>query len=462
MSGAIVPSAWIGIAILVAALLSMLALLRVASRRYGLHPELSRKLAHVGLGLATLTFPWLFDETWPVLLVAGLAVATLVSLRHVPALRSSVGGVVNGVDRASFGDLYFPIAGAGLFVLARGDKLLFSVPILTLAFADAVAALIGVAYGQYRYDDAEGGKKSLEGSIAFFLVAFLATHIPVLLFSSVGRAESLLIGLTFGMLVMLLEAVAWRGLDNLFIPFGGFLLLKAFLALDAAALVARLAVTTFLIVLVVAMRKRRTLSDSAVLAGVLIGYIAWSVGGWQWLVPPLILFVAYTVLWPRAAYLRDRPHDMIAVFSVTGCGILWLLLASVLREPALYYAYTLSFAANLCFIGISWWRQYRRHTARWRGVALSALSAWLTFFVPYVLVLSSRSTSLRPVLIDALVALAPLILSGAALLVVVPHRPNRPLTEFPWARQALLSLAASGLGLAAVLSAPVAGSMALR
>lgn len=439
---------WLGIAALVVALLAMLGGLRLLARRFALHPELSRKLAHVGLGLATLTFPWLFDQVWPVLLVCGLAVVTLALLRYVPALRQAVGGVVHGVDRSSAGDLYFPLAATGLFLLARGDWVLFTIPILTLAFADAVAALIGVFYGSLRYEGAEG-PKSLEGSVAFLLVAFLATHVPLLLFTDTGRAESLLIGLTFGLLVMLLEAVAWRGLDNLFIPFGGFLLLRAFLTLDAPALLARLGATLALFAVVFLLRRQKTLTDAAVLAGVLVGYVAWSVGGWAWVVPPAALFLLYTLLWPRAGQLRERPHDLVAVFSVTGCGMLWLLLATILRRPEYYLPYTVSFAANLGFIGITWWCDYRRSASRARGVLVSVGAAWVAFFAPYVAVLAATGDPMTDVIAHLGLALAALLAGGFMFMIVVPHRHHRPSREFPWARQALLALATSALGLAA-------------
>jgi phytol kinase len=445
-------SPWAGIAFVVAALLGMLAVLRWVRARWQLHPELLRKLAHVGLGLATLSFPWLFDAAWPVVLLGALSLATLLALRHVPALRGNVGAVVNGVDRSSGGDLYFPVAATGLYLLAQGDPVLFSVPILTLAFADAVAALVGVFYGRYRYEGTEG-QKSLEGSVAFFLVAFLATHVPLLLATDTGRAESLLIGLTFGVLVMLLEAVAWRGLDNLFIPFGGFLLLRSSLALDTPALVARLAVTVLMLGLVLVLRKRRTLTDSAILAGVLVGYVAWAVGGWHWLVPPFVLFMAYTLLWPRSAQIRERPHDMVALVSVTSCGMLWLLLATVLRRPELYYPYTLTFAANLCFIGITWWRDYRRRAAPWRGVLASALVAWVAFLGPYLAVVGTT----RVALVAAGLGLAALIAAGGVFTLVIPNLHNRPSRDFPWARQALLGLGASALGLLLVTLAPRGG-----
>ncbi|MEP7347602.1 MAG: hypothetical protein ABI877_20195, partial [Gemmatimonadaceae bacterium] len=227
------PNPWLGIAIVATSLLLMLVVLRALRARYGWHAEVLRKLAHIGLGLSSLSFAWLFTERWPVLLLGGLAFTTLAALRWVPWVRAQVGVVVHGVNRTSGGDLYFPIAATGLFLLADGNRILYAIPILTLTLADAVAALIGIHYGRTHYDSADGPPKSIEGSIAFFLVAFLASHIPLLLFTSIGRAESLLIGLMFGVLLMLLEAISWRGLDNLIIPFGGFLMLRVFLTLGA-------------------------------------------------------------------------------------------------------------------------------------------------------------------------------------------------------------------------------------
>jgi phytol kinase len=424
------------------ALLGLLAGLRLLRQRFALHPELARKLSHLGFGLITLTFPWIFHSAVPVIVVSAIAIGSLLALRFVPSLRASVGEAVHGVDRSSLGDLYFPIAVSGLFLLADGNWVLYTLPLLTLTLADAVAALIGVSYGRLKYDGTDG-RKSIEGSLAFFLVSFLAIHIPLLLFTTTGRAESLLIGLTFGVLVMLLEAVAWRGLDNLFIPFGGFLLLRAFLALDASALIARLIVTGGMLFVVLVLRRRRTLTDSAALAGALVGFVAWSVGGWEWVVPPFVLMALYTIVWPRNRQVRDRPHDMVAVFSVTSTGLLWLLLSTVLARPAFYYPYTLAFAANLCFIGITWFRDYRRHASVATTVAATAGMAWVVFLLPYILV----GAMTRSVVIEAVLAIVPLLVAGVMFVLAVPNVRNRKPLEFPWARQAVLGLGASALGL---------------
>jgi phytol kinase len=242
--------------------------------------------------------------------------------------------------------------------------------------------------------------------------------------------------------VMLLEAIAWRGLDNLFIPFGGFLLLRAFLELDAPAMLVRLLVTISLLGFTVLMRRYRTLTDAAIIAAVLVGYVAWAAGGWIWLLPPAVLFTAYTLVWPRRAQVRDRPHDAVAVFSVTSTGLLWLLLASVFERRDLFYPYTLSFAAHLCFIGITWHRVYRRETPIAVGIMLSALVAFAVFAVPYLLVEGTT----RGVLMSAALGVIPLLAGGALFALLVPSTRERLQKAYPWTTQALLGLGASGLG----------------
>jgi phytol kinase len=157
------------------------------------------------------------------------------------------------------GEIYFPVAVGLVFLLSAGDPITFCIPMLILALADAGAALIGQRYGTLRYA-AGDGEKSLEGSAAFLIIAFLSTQIPLLLFTSTGRAESLIIAVTLALLVMLLEAVAWRGLDNLFIPLGAYFLLKSFLRMDLTVLVVCLGIAVALVMLSVLFRPRRAIA----------------------------------------------------------------------------------------------------------------------------------------------------------------------------------------------------------
>ena len=167
----------LAMAVLLATLGVFLAGLKAMEKKSRLHPELLRKGLHVVMGMALLPLPWVFDRAWPVVMLAILACGAMAAARASRRLRSGIGTVVGGVGRDSLGEIYFPAAVCLLFLLSRGDWLLYVVPILMLALADAAAALVGIRYGlsQYRTSD---GHKSLEGSLAFFLVAFFSAHLP--------------------------------------------------------------------------------------------------------------------------------------------------------------------------------------------------------------------------------------------------------------------------------------------
>jgi phytol kinase len=434
---------WIATAGIAGALLLVLGALRALAMVRRVDSEVLRKGMHVSLGLSALLYPWLFETPLPPMIIAALTLGVLLLLRYAPHARAGLGGVVHGVKRSSEGDLWFPIAVAAVFALAGRQTVLFIIPVLTLTLADAFAALIGARYGQMQYDTLEGDHKSAEGSLAFFLIAFFAAHVPLLVFTSVGRTESLLIGLTFGFLVMLLEAVAWRGLDNLFIPVGGFFLLRSYMPMPARALGVVLGVTIAMFVLVVALRRRRTLSDGAALAGVLLGYMTWTLGGWRWLVPPMVFFVSYTVLWPRMEQIRDRPHRLGAVLAVPGSALLWLACSRIFGEATAYYGYTLTLAANLAFVGVTWYRTVRPNAPRTVSIALSALVAWVALLAPFI-VLGGYTVLLR-----AAVALPVLLAGSTVFAVFTPWREDRDVLN--WARQASVGLATAALGALCVM-----------
>src|SRR5207248_6187645 len=117
--------------------------------------------------------------------------------------------------------VYFPLAVCVLWLLYlnTGDgepvrsRIGYLVPLLLLTLSDALAALVGVAYGRFQYTTPDGFK-SLEGSFAFFLCSFVCVHVPLLLLTDRGRAETLLIAVLLAWLATMFEAIAWGGLDN--------------------------------------------------------------------------------------------------------------------------------------------------------------------------------------------------------------------------------------------------------
>lgn len=435
-------------ALVLAALGGLLVGLRALQKFASPHPEIVRKILHISMGLVTLSFPWLFDEGWPVLTLAVLSIALLLSLRLVKKLRTGVGNVVCAVGRTSFGEIYFPIAVAILFQLylyfdeqpARG-LLLYCIPILMLTIADAAAALIGIAYGRTHYLTSEG-RKSAEGSLAFFMCSFFCVHIPLLLGANLGKTETLLIALLMAMLVMMFEAVAWNGLDNLLLPLASYLLLRMYWSMTIEDLLLRLAVTGALIAILVVFTARSTLVGNAVLGAFLVGYLSWTLGGLEWLLPPLLLFLTYTWFAPHSERNQRRVHHIHAVVCVASAGLFWLFLARILNRDDFLLPYTVAYSAHLAIIGIARMKNCYPQWSCACVVRKAVLTSWLILFIPYLVAQSmlrgevSVSTALSHSLLIGLIGLGGVSAAALTFYCTQPNLHDCPLDARRWFRQA--------------------------
>src|ERR1700686_2686084 len=125
--------------ILLAALVLLLTL-RLCHERARVSGEWTRKLAHIGTGAMSISFPWIFSSRIPVFMVCGASITLLLAMRHVPFMRRHLSGALDDVARESWGYFYFPFSVALLFQFTHGDKMLYSIPLLVLTIAATVAA----------------------------------------------------------------------------------------------------------------------------------------------------------------------------------------------------------------------------------------------------------------------------------------------------------------------------------
>jgi phytol kinase len=373
----------VGIGAVLAAVAVLFLLLQTMRRFVAITPEQVRKLAHLGTGALSISFAWIFSSKIAVFIVCGLAALLMLAIRHFSPLKKRMAGVLEDVGRKSHGEIYFPLSVAILFALARGNKLIYVIPLLVLTFADSMAALLGEEYGKHGYAGI-GGIKSAEGSVSFFTVAFFSVHIPLLLFTQLGRPETLLISVDIALVVTLLEAIAWRGLDNLLIPLGVFILLHIYMTLPMWMLTLRLIVAASLLLFVLFFRSRTTLEVSALLAAVLVLYVSWGLGGWRWLIAPATLLVTYTLFYPDRLLREDRTHNVYAVLSVASSGLVWVFLAQTKWGTVLLYPYTLGYAIQLAILGWTL-RALRNPEERpWKsGPPIIAVSCVL-IFLPWI------------------------------------------------------------------------------
>jgi phytol kinase len=348
-----------GISLVLGGWTALMIAVRFWQHRAQPHPEVARKLVHGGMGAGTLSLPWLFDSDGPVIVLACVAVVCLAWIRRFrPA---GLDSVLFGVRRFSFGEFYFPIAVASLFVLTRGQWLLYCIPLIILTLADTAGALIGSRFGELKFRTRDGWK-TVEGSGAFFVTAFLSAAIPLSLWGVRSPVDNFLVSLVLGFLVMLLEAIAWRGLDNLIIPLASFLLLQEYLRLPTAALAARLLAMLLLVAVMLLLKPRTSLAGSAALGAALVLYASWALGGWWWLLAPAVVLVVYLLCFPPARDSAHGAHSTDAVLAVAGPGMALLFVSSVYgwRNELLMPCFA-AYGAQIAMLRISFleWRNTR-------------------------------------------------------------------------------------------------------
>jgi len=197
-----------------ASFLSLFALAELLYYKFKVQAEYTRKLVHFGTGILTFLFPVFLTSHWWVLLLCSSFAAILLSSFKFKLLQS-----INGVDRVTWGSLYYPVAVYGCFLAYEFNEqklILFYLPILILAVCDPLAALAGRRWPLGKYS-VKGNQKSFLGSFVFALVAFL---ICIFFFLNLNLEISKI--LAYSMIIAITssgaEALSNKGFDNLSIP----------------------------------------------------------------------------------------------------------------------------------------------------------------------------------------------------------------------------------------------------
>ena len=89
---------------------------------------------------------------------------------------------------------------------------------MAMTWGDAMASLIGKAYGQRSYT-LWGQRKTWLGSVACFSWTMLAITLTLRSSGKLGPLPALLYAVVAGLVATLAEALSPKGTDNLFVPF---------------------------------------------------------------------------------------------------------------------------------------------------------------------------------------------------------------------------------------------------
>jgi phytol kinase len=391
---------FIGLILLLSVLSGAYLGLWYCKRQYALEAETSRKLTHIGLGLMTLSFPWIFNQTWPIWLLAGISFISLLFLRRGD-LVGNLGNVLHDVNRTSFGELCFPVAVAILFQLAHNNPVNYLIPMLMLTLADAFAALVGVRYGKAHYSASEG-IKSVEGSFFFFLTSFMCVHIPLLLATDYPKAQVLLVALLVSLLVTLFEAIAWKGLDNLFIPLGGYLILVKYITYPSYILILFLVALMAISLVAFYLKNASTLNLGALLTCIVLAFFYGTLQSWQWTLLPVIMLVLYAFISHKEHKELQSVHDVHTVLWLSMGALTWLFLNNALHEN-LFMAFVALHACQLTIITWIHRKRYFHQHGYFMPVFMGLVLSIFGFFLQHYLSFSLNDLLYFPIILIGII-----------------------------------------------------------
>jgi dolichol kinase len=345
-------------------------------------PEHTRKLVHLGGSAIGVFLPLLVESP----LVAFVLTASL-SLLFFVTSKGKLLRSVGGIARSSRGSEYYPLAVFLVFVLAAGDYWRYLASLLVLGVADAFAALVGGEYGRLRYT-VEEESKSLEGSLVFLTVAFLAIMLPTLLLTDLPRPIVVLASLHVALVVTGFEAISLRGADNLFVPIATCVILGKITTKPITEIQFQVASLAGLSVIIgFGARRFPGLNVGATIAVLLFTYGLWSLGSPLWAAPVLIAMVALVVARSdrfSGNYIGVRPVARACMPLVA-----ILIVANTYQQGNFWYAPFLGATAAMTAIGVV---QAAGHRARAFPLAVGACLAII--LIPAALARSSPTSSI--------------------------------------------------------------------
>lgn len=376
---------WTGILLILILLVFDLLVISIIDKVKKLEGEVKRKLFHITMGISMLTLPYIFSSIYSVALLAMLAIASLLIIKH-SKLKNSIGSVLYSVDRESWGEIFFVISVLSIFYLSKGNKVLYNIPILILTLADSVAALIGKRYGKNDISYNNEDSKSIEGSFMFFMTAFMITIVNLLLFTTVDREETLIISIIIGLNVALIEMISHSGNDNLLIPLTSYALLVLHMNLDVHTLRMNLIMIAVLFLIAETVNTIKAFSKMTMAEILVVGYLVLLLYGGYAIFPPLMVYYATLRFPKRKQNEKKNIYDARIVETNVLVGLVVAVLATITGLKAeLFMVYSLAFGMHLAINTYVRFKFFLKHSISF-SVAMGFAKGLIFIFIPCLLI----------------------------------------------------------------------------
>lgn len=209
------PLLWLQITLAAAWVVLIILIAWGVSHFTNSEPEIIRKIVHIGTGNVILIAWWLNIPAF-VGITASIFASIITLLSYIfPILPG-----INSVGRQSLGTFFYALSigilVAGFWYLQQPQYAVIG--ILTMAWGDGLAALIGQRFGKHKYQ-LLGSNKSWEGSLTMTFFSFLI-NMFILLATQGNIWQTWIISIFVAIVATTLEAFSFLGIDNLTVPVG--------------------------------------------------------------------------------------------------------------------------------------------------------------------------------------------------------------------------------------------------
>jgi uncharacterized protein (TIGR00297 family) len=333
----------VGIIVLLASIL-----LEMFARNGRLPQWISRKLLHIIAVSSCALLPLYLEQLETLQWIVGIAECLLLFFVGKGYLFKEESG------RKSWGIALFPIPYFLLLMFCDQQRGLIALPMLILAWSDALAAISGKLFAK-KFFTLSGDAKSIIGSFTCVGITFsllLLARLDLLPFALNWGIYPLLpfclFALAFSLIIAAVEALGSQGWDNFYIPVAALLLLNR-LPFIVQQLPSFTVLIAFSILFIYLSIQRKMLSPGGAFTAALMGISVAVFAGFEFLILPFFFFLSSSLLGKiaRSKTLQsDRKQGKArdAIQVICNGGIYWILALLLPFYPSLNVILLLSMA----------------------------------------------------------------------------------------------------------------------
>ena len=312
---------------------------------FNIELELARKIFHLSAGTITIILIYSFDSKLPLIVLSCFFIIFLtISIKH------NIFSIQN--RGRGYGSVSFAIGYLILSIFFWEFKEIMVSAVAILTYGDAFAAIIGKKFGKRRYSFGKT-TKSLEGSIAFFIISFICVFTVLMLYRTGSLYNIILTSAICALLTTCVEAVSVTDIDNLTVPL--FAAITIFIVFNNDVQQNNMMAIVIVIMSVISFisYKLKYVDIPASIGVYIIGFYFFSIGGYQWLIPILFYFISVSILGHMSRKHFQNPfvekegtRDIFQIYSKGVLSLLIIIAFYFTKNDWLYYIFLSIIASN--------------------------------------------------------------------------------------------------------------------